>query len=166
MMQELEWLFQARKNLEQPINLSATEYTSLNYVLMLYNKAATSFNYLRAYLGDSVFDTAMQEYFRQWKFSHPQPEDLRVILETQSGEDLTWFFTDLMGTTKRLDYKMVRIENQQILIKNKGELVSPLVISGMSGDSTFFEKWVTGFEGQKWIDLPSCLLYTSDAADE
>ncbi len=153
-MQELEWLVQARNNQEQPINLPATEYTNVNYGLMIYNKAAIAFNYLRNYLGDSVFDSAMREYFLQWKFRHPQPEDFRVILETHSGEDLSWFFNDLLGTTKRLDYQMVRIKNQQVLIKNKGELISPLFISGTNRDSIFFEKWVTGFEGQKWIDLP------------
>ena len=153
-MQELEWLVQARNNLEQPINLPATEYTNLNYLLMLYNKASTSFNYLRAYLGDSVFDSAMQEYFRQWKFRHPEPKELRAILETQSGKDLTWFFSDLMGTTKRLDYKMVRMQNQQVLVQNKGELVSPLLIAGITGDSIFFEKWEEGFKGKKWLDLP------------
>jgi len=154
-MQEMEWLFQARNNLEQPINLSATEYTDLNYILMVYNKAAISFNFLRNYLGDSVYDAAIQEYFRQWKFRHPQPNDLHEILETQSGKDLSWFFTDLMGTAKRIDYKMVRTNNQQVLIKNKGELVSPLFISGLTDDSIFFEKWVDGFERQKWINLPS-----------
>ncbi len=153
-MQELEWLVQARSNLEQPLNLSATEYTELNYGVMLYNKAPNAFNYLRAYLGDSVFDSAMQEYYNQWKFKHPQPEDLREFIETQTDKDLTWFFTDLLGTTKRMDYKMARIQNQQLLIQNKGELVSPLHIAGISGDTTFFEKWVKGFEGQKWIDLP------------
>ena len=154
-MHELEWLIQARNNLEQPINLPATEYTELNYGLMLYNKAPNAFNYLRAYFGDSTFDAAIQEYFRQWKFRHPQPEDLREIIETQSGRDLTWFFTDLLGTTKRMDYKMVRIRNRQILIQNKGELISPLHIAGISGDSILFEKWVDGFEGEQWIDLPS-----------
>ncbi len=153
--QELEWLVQARNNLEQPINLPATEYTELNYTLIIYNKGAIAFNYLRAYLGDSVFDSVMQEYYRQWKFRHPQPEDLREVFETQSGADLTWFFVDLLGTTKRLDYKMVRLQNQQILIQNKGELVSPFLIAGISGDSIIFEKWVDGFEGQKWITLPS-----------
>jgi hypothetical protein len=59
-----------------------------------------------------------------------------------------------MGTVKRLDYKMVRVENKHLLVKNKGELVSPLVIAGTTGDSIFFEKWVEGFEGQKWIELP------------
>ena len=154
-MQELEWLVQARNNLEQPINLAATEYTDLNYGVILYNKGANAFNYLRAYLSDSIFDAAMQEYFRRWRFRHPRPEDLREIFEAQSGKDLTWFFSDLLGTTKRMDYKMVRIHNQQLLIKNKGKLVSPLLIAGISGDTIIFEKWVDGFEGEKWIDLPS-----------
>lgn len=154
-MQELEWLIQARNNLEQPLNLQATDYTEMNYTVMLYNKAPIAFNYLRAYLSDSVFDSTMQEYFRQWKFKHPQPKDLREITEAQSGKDLAWFFDDLLGTIKRLDYKMVRLKNQQLLIENKGELVSPLHIAGINGDSILFEKWVDGFEGQKWIDLPS-----------
>ena len=154
-MQELEWLVQARNNLEQPMNLSATDYTELNYGVMLYNKAPIAFNYLRAYLSDSEFDAAIEEYFRLWKFKHPQPEDLREIIETQSGKDLTWFFDDLLGSTKRLDYKMVRLQNQQLLIENKGELVSPLIIAGISGDSILFEKWIDGFEGQQWIELPS-----------
>jgi hypothetical protein len=153
-MQEMEWLIQARNNLEQPLNLPATEYTELNYELMLYNKAPHALNYLRAYIGDSTFDAAMQEYYGQWKFKHPQPKDFREIIETQSNKDLTWFFTDLIGSTKRLDYKIVRVYNQQILIKNKGELVSPLIIGGINGDSVVFEKWVDGFKGEKWIDIP------------
>ncbi len=32
-------------------------------------------------------------------------------------------------------------------------MVSPLHIAGISSDSILFEKWVDGFEGQKWIDL-------------
>jgi hypothetical protein len=153
-MQEIEWLMQARNNLEQPINLPAPEYSVLNYSLMIYDKAAFGFNYLRAYLGDSLFDSTMHDYYRQWKFKHPQPNDLRKVFESHTGKDLTWFFSDFLGTTKRLDYKVVRFENQQVLIKNNGELVSPLVICGMNGDSICFEKWVDGFEGEKWIAVP------------
>jgi hypothetical protein len=49
---------------------------------------------------------------------------------------------------------MVRIHNGQVLIQNKGELVSPLLVAGISGDSVLFEKWVDGFEGKQWIDFP------------
>ncbi|WP_423126448.1 M1 family metallopeptidase [Gaoshiqia sp. Z1-71] len=153
-LQELEWLVQARSNLEQPMNLPATEFSDLNYSIILYNKTAIAFNYLRAYLGDSLFDAAMYEHYHNWIFRHPRPDDLRTEFENLTDKDLTWFFDDLIGTTKRLDYKMVRVENKQLLVKNKGKLVSPLVIAGMTGDSIFFEKWVDGFAGQKWIELP------------
>ncbi len=153
-MQELEWLIQARSNQEQAMSLPSIDYTELNYVLMLYNKAAMSFDYLRAYLGDTVFDAAMQTYYRQRSSKHTQPEDFRALLENYSGKDLSWFFKDLLGTTKRLDYKMLSIQNKQLLVQNKGELVAPLLIAGFNGDTLMFEKWIDGFEGQQWIDLP------------
>jgi hypothetical protein len=154
LMRELEWLSQARNNLEQPINLSADDYSTANYSLMIYNKAGMGFNYLRAYLGDSVYDSAMHEYYRNWKFRHPQPDDLRVLFEKETGKDLNWFFADFIGTTKRMDYKVIRFRNQKLLLENKGELVSPLVISGMTGDSINFEEWIDGFERRQWIELP------------
>jgi len=153
-MLEFEWMAQARENLEQPINLSSEDYTTLNYGLIIYNKAGAGFKYLRSYLGDSVYDSAMHDYYRTWKFKHPQPDDLRFSFEASTRKDLKWFFNDFVGTTKRLDYEAVRLEDQQLLVQNKGELVSPLVISGMIGDSICFEKWVDGFEGLQWIELP------------
>ena len=153
-MRELEWLSQARDNLEQSINLPADDYNTLNYSLMIYNKAATGFNYLRAYLGDSIYDSCMKEYYHEWKFKHPQPDDLQQIFESNTSKDLSWFFRDFIGTTKRMDYEVVRFANNKLLIRNKGELVSPTVISGMIGDSICFEKWVDGFSGEKEIDIP------------
>jgi hypothetical protein len=152
---ELEWLMQARQNLEQPINLPAKDFSYTNYNTILYSKTAAGFRYLRTYLGDTIFDSAMHEYYGMWKSKHPDPSDLRNIFEHSTGKDLDWFFTDFIGTTKRIDYKAVRAENGQILVKNKGEQVSPLVISGIKGDSIFFEKWTDGFKGQKWIELPA-----------
>ena len=153
-MQELEWLSQARDNLEQPINLPASDYNTLNYSLIIYNKAAKGFNYLRAYLGDSLYDSAMHDYYFEWKNKHPQPEDLRKVFGKKTGKDLTWFFGDFIGTTKRMDYAVVCCTNHQLLVRNNGELNSPFVISGMLGDSICFEKWVDGFEGSKWIEMP------------
>jgi hypothetical protein len=153
-MQELERLIQARNNLEQPLNLPSTDFSDINYGVMIYNKADMAFNYLRAYLGDSLFDETMRAYYRKHIFTHPLPNDLRNIFETNTNKDLNWFFDDLIGTTKRMDYKIVKLENQQLLVKNKGELASPIVISGITKDSIFFEKWVDGFEGQKWIEIP------------
>ena len=153
-MPEIEWLMQARRNLDQPLNLPAPEYSTLNYSLDIYYKAAMGFNYLRAYLGDSIFDPIMHHFYIQWKFKHPQPDDLRIFFESQTGKDLNWFFTEFLGTTKQIDYKAIRYENQKVLIKNNGRIASPLVICGMHKDSIYFEMWIDGFEGQRWIDVP------------
>lgn len=152
-IQEIAWLIPARNNLEQPVNLPAYEYTYDNYGNIIYNKAPQGFNYLRAYLGDSTFDSIMHDYYRTWKNKHPMPEDLRKVFESGTTKDLSWFFDDFLGTTKRLDYKVVRLDNQKLLVKNNGELISPLLIAGMKGDSVGTEIWEDGFEGEKWINI-------------
>jgi len=152
---ELQWLVAARDNLEQPLDLPATDYSFTNYGTMIYDKAEMGFNYLRAYLGDPLFDTVMHEYFRVWRFKHPQPDDLHQLFEAQTGKDLDWFFKDFISTTKRLDYRIVRRKGQQLLVKNGGELVSPVIISGLRRDSITFVQWEEGFKGEKWIDLPT-----------
>jgi len=151
-IRELEWLVPARRNSEQPVNLAAPDYNYENYGSIIYNKAAQGFNYLQSYLGDSLFDSIMHDYYHTWKNKHPQPEDLRAVFKSHTEKDLSWFFDDFLGTTKRLDYKIVRLENQKLLIKNIGELNAPLLIAGMTGDSIISEKWEDGFEGKKWIN--------------
>jgi hypothetical protein len=153
-IQEIEWLVQARQNLEQPMDLPAQDYSYVNYSVIIYSKAAIGFNYLRAYLGDSLFDSTMHEYYRTWASKHPGPDDLRNLFELNTQKNLSWFFNDFIGTTKRLDYKIVLLNGQRLLVKNNGEMISPLIISGVSGDSICFEKWSDGFEGKRWLDIP------------
>ena len=152
---ELQWLVAARDNTEQPLDLTSTDYDFSNYGMMIYDKAGIGFNYLRAYLGDALFDASMQSYYRIWKFRHPQPDDLRKVFASETNKNLDWFFVDYIQTTKQLDYKLVRMKGQKVLIRNKGELNAPLIVSGYKRDSMYFEQWVDGFEGEKWVDVPT-----------
>jgi hypothetical protein len=151
--QELDWIIPARKNLEQSVNIAAPEYSINNYESIIYSKAAMGFNYLRAYLGDSVYDSAMHDYYRLWSNKHPHPDDLRTVFEVRTGKNLSWFFDDFLGTTKRLDYKIAGFRDGKVHIKNKGELIAPLLIAGLKNDSVISQKWEDGFKGSKWINL-------------
>jgi hypothetical protein len=153
-MAELEWLVAARNNLEQPVDIAAPEYTENNYSDIIYFKAAQGFNMLRNYLGNSLFDTIMHDYYAGWKSKHPYPSGLREAFEDNSDKDLNWFFSGFIGTTKRTDYKALRLEDNRLLVKNTGELPSSFPVSGISGDSTVFEIWSDGFTGKNWLQLP------------
>ena len=50
----------------------------------------------------------------------PYPEDLRAVFEVRTDKNLSWFFDDFLGTTKRLDYKIVGYRQGKVLIKKKG----------------------------------------------
>lgn len=154
LMSENEWLVAARTNTEQPINTGAAAFGDENYGTMVYNKAGQGFAFLRASIGDSLFDASMQLYYRNWKFKHPQPNDLREAFEMGSTHNLAWFFDDFLRTCKRLDYKIIRLKDDALLVKNKGQLKAPLHLVGMKEDSVQFEQWTAGFTGRNWISFP------------
>src|SRR5690606_37210709 len=131
---ELMYLFNAKRNKDQPIELHAAEYTPFNYGGIVYSKTAVVFNYLFDYLGEEKFDKCMQRYYREWQFKHPQPKDLRKIFEEETGENLDWFFDDLITTTQPIDYKITKAKtdtlgNPFLKIINKGNISGPFSVS-------------------------------------
>lgn len=145
---ELAYLINARRNQDQPIEEKSEEYTPLNYGGIVYAKTAIVFDYLKAYLGDELFDKCMQRYYNEWQFKHPQPNDLRKIFEDETGKNLNWFFDKIIKTTDKIDYKITGIKKDtsstdSILIKfkNNGQINSPFSISGIKNDSIVYTQW-------------------------
>jgi hypothetical protein len=153
-MTEIEWLIGERNNTSQPACLSSEFFTETNYNNIVYYKSGQGFNYLRAYLGDELFDRIIHEYYSEWGSAHPGPSDLRHVFESCTGKDMSWFFDDFIGTTKRFDYSINRIKDNRVLVRNRGEMVSPFPITGKINDSVVFYFWSDGFARKKWIALP------------
>lgn len=163
---EIAYLINQRRNLDQPIEFDADEYTSLNYGGIVYAKTAIAFDYLMAYLGENVYDKCMQRYFNEWKFKHPQPKDLRKIFEEETGKDLDWFFDDLIKTTKSLDYKIVRAKKDTtsqdsvlIKVRNRG-INGPFSISGVTKDGEIkTTKWFEPINKKAFVSFPKGDFY-------
>jgi len=156
---EISYLINAKRNKDQPIEAPAPAYTQLNYGGIVYAKSAIAFDYLMAYLGKKTMDEAMQLYFETWKFKHPQPSDLRKILEQVSEKDLSWFFNDMIQTTKKLDYKIVSSKKLpdgsfDILVKNVGQINGPVQICGVRDGKMVGVIFYDGFEGQQLLGFP------------
>lgn len=73
---------------DQPIETTSQDFNELNYGLVGYYKTAQWMRWLEQELGTAMFDSCMHEYYRQWKFKHPYPEDLKKLFEEVSGRNL------------------------------------------------------------------------------
>lgn len=117
---------------DQPIETHSAKFTSINYGIIMYQKTGLIFHYLKDVLGENEFDKAMQAYFEAWKFKHPQPENLKAVLEQSTGKNLSWLFKDLIQETRHLDFKVKKVKSTEngtdIVLKNKGQVISPVKI--------------------------------------
>ena len=73
---------------DQPINTTSEQFTAVNYNLIAYYKTGAWLEWLESQFGRSAIDQAMQSYFARWQFKHPQPADLRIVLEQATGKNL------------------------------------------------------------------------------
>ena len=155
MMGEIMYFMNAWTGKDQPIELHSADYTPTNYFGIVYSKTAIVFDYLMAYLGEDVYDKCMRAYFKKWHYKHPQPKDLRAVFEEVSGKNLAWFFEDVIGTIKQLDYAIVDVKKETkdllVTLENKGEIAGPVIISGVKDGQSITPLWIEGFEGEKTI---------------
>ena len=105
-LHEIGYLYNARKHQDQDLDLSSSDFTSLNYATMVYSKGGYIMEHLSSVIGQEEYDQAMHDYFKTWGFHHPYPEDLQKSFEKSTGKDLSWFNTYLSSGNKKLDYSL------------------------------------------------------------
>lgn len=154
-MHYYDYLLNARRNMDQPIMSHSEELSSGNYGGIAYSKTGITFYYLLDYLGEDKFNEVMQDYYETWKFKHPYPEDFEKIAKKHVNEDMSWFFDDLLETTKKLDYKIVRKKDNKVLVKNTGLIAGPISIHEINDGKTTTITKHKGFEGKQWLSLKS-----------
>ncbi len=143
---------------DQPVDITSADFTPFNYGAVIYVKTALLMDYLKSYLGDSLFDACMQRYFSTWKFKHPYPEDVRNIFESTSGKKLGWFFDGLLKTPGKIDYAITGVKSfagenfvnttgrtYALTLKNRGDVSSPLSVSAMKKGEVISTRWLDGF---------------------
>lgn len=155
---EMAYLYTARRRVDQAIDTPSDDFELVNYGTESYIKTGSAFWHLEAWLGTEKFDAAMQEYYRQWKFRHPYPEDLRSILEKSSGKDLAWFFDGYFYSNDHYDYAIGAAERNNgkwvLTLCNRGEIKGPVPVTAFTGGEEAETVWYEGFKGCREVDFP------------
>ncbi len=130
--------------LEEPLATHADHFnTNFAYSLASYVKGSVFLHQLQYIIGKENFDKGMLDYYDNWKFKHPNPNDFIRIMEKRSGLELDWYKEYWVYTTKTVDYavKEVKINEEKkkrtdITLERVGKMPMPMdVVVTMSDDS-------------------------------
>lgn len=128
------YISNANSGKEEPLSTHADMYeTNKSYGVNSYSKGCVFVEQLNYIIGQEAFNKGMKQYFNQWKFKHPTPDDFKRVMEKCSGMELDWYFDAWIGTTKTIDYGINAVysegKNTTIEIARIGTLPFPVEVA-------------------------------------
>lgn len=155
---DLQYKYAASSYTDQAIEGKAVDFTESNYSSIVYKKTGNAFGQLKGFLGDTIFDHCMKDYFLKWQYQHPYPEDLEEIFKNNCNKDLSWFFKDMLQTNKKPDYAITEIhstlDGYTVNIKNKGGFAMPFCVSGILNKKVVNNQWVMPTGDNTTVTIP------------
>jgi hypothetical protein len=132
-----------------------------------YAKTALWMHTLERHLGWPTLQRVMAAYYDRWKFRHPRPDDFFQVAGEVSGQDLTWFFDEVVGGSTTFDYAVQELRNEDA---GPGR-TRVVVVAQRLGEATFPVDVVTTFAGgeqvtERWDGKDRRVIYTYERADK
>lgn len=137
---------------EEPASLLADYYnTNYAYSNEAYNKGQVLAVQLGYIIGKDNLDKTFLEFYKQWKFKHPTPNDFKRIAENISGINLKWYFNLFINTTRKIDYAIKTASDKEITLQNKSDFAMPidLLVTYEDGTKELFYIPLREMRGEK-----------------
>ena len=97
----------AKSGFEEPMTTHADHYNSnYSYSTAAYSKGEVFMEQLGYIIGAAVRDKMLLEYYKQWRFKHPNSNDLLQVAEKISNIKLDWYKEYFCNTTKTINYSI------------------------------------------------------------
>ena len=124
----------AKSGLEEPMTTHADHYNcNFAYSIDAYSKGEVFLEQLGYIIGAANRDSVLLDYYRQWKFKHPEPADFMRIAERKSGLELDWYKEYWINSTKTIDYAIDSLWEDngttKIRLKRVGMMPMPIDLS-------------------------------------
>ncbi|MDH5828310.1 M1 family metallopeptidase [Sphingobacterium faecium] len=140
---------------EEPASLLADYYnTNYAYSNEAYNKGQVLAVQLGYIIGKDNLDKTFLEFYKQWKFKHPTPNDFKRIAENIAGINLKWYFNLFINTTRKIDYAIKTVSDKEITLQNKSDFAMPidLLVTYEDGTKELFYIPLREMRGEKPVE--------------
>ena len=150
----------AKSNKEEPLSTHADHFnTNYAYGNAAYSKGAVFMEQLGYIVGASVRDQILLDYYRQWRFKHPNVNDLIRLSEKKSEMKLDWYKEYWVNSTKTIDYGIDSLWEENavtnIRLKNIGLMPMPIDVKLSFRDGS-----------SEWHYIPMYLMFGEKEAEQ
>jgi hypothetical protein len=126
---------------EEPLITHADHFnTNFAYSIASYSKGAVFLEQLGYIVGAQVRDRILLDYYRQWRFKHPNANDFIRVAEKASGIKLDWYKQYWINSTRTIDYAFDSLWEEggktKIRLKRVGLMPMPVDLQLTFRDST------------------------------
>ncbi|MCC8625903.1 M1 family metallopeptidase [Xanthomonas vesicatoria] len=139
-------------DVKAPTLMDIADATSETYRHPLtYFKGALGLVLLREQiLGPERFDPAFRKYIATWAYKHPTPSDFFRLMESESGEDLSWWWRGWYFNNWQLDMGIARAQyvdhdpakGLQLTLRSRQKLVMPVTVRVDLADGSHLDRRV------------------------
>lgn len=149
-----------RSGREEPLTTHADQFnTNYAYSNAAYSKGAVFLEQLGYIIGAENRDKVLLEYYRQWRFKHPNVNDFMRIAEKVSGLQLDWYRGYWVNTTKTIDYGIDSLWEAEgvtnVRLKNVGMVPMPIDVKISFKDGS-----------SEWHYIPQYLMFGEKPAEQ
>jgi hypothetical protein len=121
----------AKSDYAEPLTTHADHYnTNFGYSINAYSKGEVFMEQLGYITGASVRDKILLEYYKRWRFKHPNAADFLKVAQDVSGMQLDWYKEYWINTTKTIDYSIDSLWEEggvsKIRLKRIGQMPMPI----------------------------------------
>lgn len=97
----------ARSQFDEPMNTPANFFnTNFAYNYNAYYKGAVFLRQLGYITSEKTLEKILLEYYRLWRFKHPDANDFIRVAEKVSDLQLQWYKEYMVNSTKTIDYSI------------------------------------------------------------
>jgi hypothetical protein len=135
------YYYLVKQNLDEPLTTFSDHYnTNFGYSINSYSKGEIFLEQLGYIVGADVRDKIMLEYYKLWRFKHPNASDFMKVAQDVSGVQLDWYKEYWVNTTKTIDYGIDSLweENgvSKVRLKRIGQMPMPIDLELTFKDGT------------------------------
>ncbi len=154
------YLSLAKSGREEPLTTHADHFnTNYAYSNAAYSKGAVFMEQLGYIVGAPARNKILLEYYRQWRFKHPNVNDFLRVAEKTSGIQLDWYRMYWVNSTKTIDYAIDSLYQQNglttIRLRRDGMMPMPVDVKVTFKDGS-----------SEWHYVPLSLMFGAKPAEE